>query len=569
MAYCKKCGNELEKDDEFCTECGTPVTKKNNKVKEAENNTKRKTVYAGDIKKCPACGENIKSFTAICPSCGHEINSKKVSSTLQEFTDTINEYDKMIANDSTPMKGWKNWSKGKKFWWVVLNVFTSFIPLLIYLLFPFIKQLLLPESIPNLSLSEKKLASIIENYAFPKDRESILDAMVFIKSKMAFLEKNKFNKKTLYWSNLWSVKAEELYKLGKMIIKNDNIMESTYVDIVDIKNKINKNVKIRSIICAAIIIVYTIFILISGPIYNSIGNIVNNNVDSNDEKIIWLETGLSTKVPEVENKKGKIWKNSETELEISLDDISYNEFERYVTKCNEFGYNVNATKKTDEYLAYNNDDYYLDLSYIGSKMYIKLYAPLKGEENFEWPTHQFATMIPKLENKEGSIKTKEENKLEFSLYDIKESEIEQYFNDCEKIGFSIDIKKEENSFKGFNKDGYKLSISYDERKSMTIIVEAPRKMEKISWPSSGPATLLPKPKFSVGNISIDFEDSFSVYIDMTKDEFNNYIDECLKKGFEKDYRFDTSFSASKGKDVDLRISYEGFNIVYISITDYR
>ena len=572
--YCSNCGEKLKATSKFCNSCGSKIgneTQDDNieKKSKKEEYTERKVVYEGDIHKCPNCGELVNSFDAMCPACGHELNSKKVSSTLKEFIDTINEHDKMIAKDTPQKKGWKTWGKGKKALWVILNICTSFIPLLIYFLYPFIKQLILPESIPNLSMSEKETTSIIENYAFPKDRESVLDAMVFIKSKMAFLEKKKFDKNTLYWSNLWSVKAEELYKLGKIIIKNDKILESTYNDIINIKNQINKNVKTRAIICGAIIIVYTIFILLTGSIFNVLNNITGGNSNSNETEIVWLDTGLMTKIPEIENKNGHIWDNNETELNMSLEDVSYKEFEEYITECKSLGYSINSTKDTNKYLAYNNDGYNLDLSHIGTTMYIKLYAPLKGEENFEWPTHQFASMIPKLDNKTGAIKTKEDNKLEFNLYEVEENEVEQYITDCENTGFSVDSKKENKSFEGFNSDGYKLTISYNDRKVMTIIIESPMKLEKISWPTSGPATMLPNPSVDKGKISIDFDWSFSAYVEMNIDEYNNYIEKCIKKGFKKDYRTEHYFTADKGDDVNLTISYEGFNIVYISINDYN
>lgn len=81
---------------------------------------------------------------------------------------------------------------------------------------------------------------------------------------------------------------------------------------------------------------------------------------------------------------------------------------------------------------------------------------------------------------------------------------------------------------------------------MSITVKAPMEFSKISWPSSGPATLIPKPSFEVGKISSDYDWAFSVYIgDMTLDEFNSYVDKCIDKEFEKDLRTEHYFSADK------------------------
>ena len=71
--------------------------------------------------------------------------------------DTINSYDNLIANDpEPPKKGWKSWSNGKRFLWILLNLFTSFIPLVLYLVFPLIKPFLMPKSEPLLSADEKR-----------------------------------------------------------------------------------------------------------------------------------------------------------------------------------------------------------------------------------------------------------------------------------------------------------------------------------------------------------------------------------------------------------------------------
>ena len=71
--------------------------------------------------------------------------------------DTINSYDNLIANDpEPPKKGWKSWSNGKRLLWILLNLFTSFIPLVLYLVFPLIKPFLMPKSEPLLSADEKR-----------------------------------------------------------------------------------------------------------------------------------------------------------------------------------------------------------------------------------------------------------------------------------------------------------------------------------------------------------------------------------------------------------------------------
>lgn len=158
MAFCTNCGKELSADAKFCSACGQENTVT------AKDTTERKQEYVGKIKKCPACGEEIPALTAICPACGHELNSARVSAILKKFIDNINECDRRIANAPNPQKtGWASWSKAKQIWWVILNIFTSCIPLVIYLVMPLLKY----NSTPKLTAEEKQKASLIENFPSP------------------------------------------------------------------------------------------------------------------------------------------------------------------------------------------------------------------------------------------------------------------------------------------------------------------------------------------------------------------------------------------------------------------
>ena len=79
MAFCINCGNPIVDGAKFCHNCGASQTG-------TTNNTQRKTVYEGEIHKCPNCGETIDSFTPKCPSCGFEFRGVKPVSSVQELS---------------------------------------------------------------------------------------------------------------------------------------------------------------------------------------------------------------------------------------------------------------------------------------------------------------------------------------------------------------------------------------------------------------------------------------------------------------------------------------------------
>lgn len=78
MAFCINCGQELAEGAKFCAGCGTAVPA-----------VQRKTVFDGEIHKCPNCGEVLESFVAVCPACGCEFRGTSTTNAGQEFVAKI------------------------------------------------------------------------------------------------------------------------------------------------------------------------------------------------------------------------------------------------------------------------------------------------------------------------------------------------------------------------------------------------------------------------------------------------------------------------------------------------
>lgn len=227
MAYCSNCGQFVADGVKFCSNCGSSM-------QQQEDRTKRQQEFAGKIIKCPSCGTEIPSFTAICPGCGHEINSARVSSAIKEFTNQISQCDRAIANSpAEPKKGWKTWGVGLKIGWVFLNLFTFFIPLVIYLILP----LLGISGTSALTPEEKNKAQTINNYVFPNDRENILEGLLYIKAQMAALVSGKIDRNTYRWIKIWKNKASQLHERAELLFKDDKIASDAYSDILASEKK--------------------------------------------------------------------------------------------------------------------------------------------------------------------------------------------------------------------------------------------------------------------------------------------------------------------------------------------
>lgn len=99
MEYCTSCGRELPSDAKFCPECGSPT---------GQVFAKRKTIYEGEVRKCPQCGGVINAFVSVCPSCGHEMRGASATSVVHDLamqlekTHSTSEKERLIRNFYIP-----------------------------------------------------------------------------------------------------------------------------------------------------------------------------------------------------------------------------------------------------------------------------------------------------------------------------------------------------------------------------------------------------------------------------------------------------------------------------------
>ena len=459
MAFCTNCGQELAEGTKFCASCG--------KALDSNSTYQRKTVYDGVIHKCPNCGEVLSSFLANCPACGFEFNSKKVNSSLKEFIEEINECDRKIANNPLPAKtGWSSWSKAKRIFWVILNVIFFSLPLIIYLyvkVFSIILPLVRYGSPPKLTADEKRKVSLIENFSFPNERESILEALLFVKAKVSFLASEKIDRKNAYWIRLWSAKASQLYQKAEMMFKGDKTADEAYREIVAQRERVAKTVKVKAIAYTIALIAIIVFLSVKNGTFDDI-------------------------------------KLSNTPLEI--------------------------------------------------------------------PETELSVLMPQIEGGKGEVVTNNSEYFSVEYYGISESEFEAYKKDCKNRGFTIDCESTGSLFDAFNEDGYNIRITYYSSE-MHITVSDDLEMRTIVWPSSEVADLLPTPKSDYGNISSSSDTCLIIYIgNMTIDDYAEYVNECIKKGFTKDIsQTDDHYHADNADGYHVMVEYRGFNTVFIRIDD--
>ena len=189
-------------------------------------------------------------------------------------------------------------------------------------------------------------------------------------------------------------------------------------------------------------------------------------------------------------------------------------------------------------------------------------------KSIDWDDIHYNELLVKKDDIDGEIISNGSYGVYIKLCNISKNDYKKYKEDIVKKGYEYDSDYDEKRYNAYNLDGYHIDLSYDERdKKLSIDLDVPDKIGEFTWPISGVATTIPKTKSKNGNIYKSESDSFiiSVY-KTTKLDFNNYVDECKKVGYDIDYnKRDTFYSAKNESGNVLNITYVEGNIIRIEL----
>ena len=78
---------------------------------------------------------------------------------------------------------------------------------------------------------------------------------------------------------------------------------------------------------------------------------------------------------------------------------------------------------------------------------------------------------------------------------------------------------------------------------------------------------MPVPQSNIGKVEWEADYGFVIYVgNTTVDDFNAYVDACIEKGFDVDYRRgDTYYYADNAEGYHVSVKYEGFNTMFVRI----
>ena len=314
------------------------------------------------------------------------------------------------------------------------------------------------------------------------------------------------------------------------------------------------------------ILVAIVGILLIIPTMKSCGSA---NREENVADTRWSIIFLGDEIPEPESKKLDIHENTETELDVDVMRVSDEAYYEYISDCKEMGYTIEMDEDSIGYSAYNEEGYFLDISYRKShdEMNISLEAPTTTLD-LEWDKHTILSVLPAPKSTFGAYSYEREDEVEVIVSNTTKADYDEYMNSCIALGFDVDSEKENTSYESYNNNGYKLSLSYESgNKEMTITLCFPMDFKNITWPTVGIGTLAPLPESLSCNVVSDYGWVYSVYIEnTTREEYEEYIQKCINVGFDKNVRnYGNSLWADYSDDICINVAYEGFNIMYVSV----
>ena len=185
----------------------------------------------------------------------------------------------------------------------------------------------------------------------------------------------------------------------------------------------------------------------------------------------------------------------------------------------------------------------------------------------DFSNYEMAEYLPDYEDAYGVVKIDSVTNFHVDLYDVSLYQVQNYRDLCIDYGYIYSVKDYTNSYSGYNQENYKLYLNYKEEEGiLSIKVNAPDEYETINWPSSGLASLIPKPSSNDG-LLYGTEDKFFAIMDKTtKSDFDAYKQLCVEAGFTFNVLETDGFYEAEDKEGrKLIIFTEGYNQMYISL----
>ena len=287
----------------------------------------------------------------------------------------------------------------------------------------------------------------------------------------------------------------------------------------------------------------------------------------------WSNVVLSEFLPQPETNNGEIADNSDKELTLKLYNVSEADYVKYKNSCIEFGYTERSKNETNSYFAVNSLGYRLDITYYSYSEEIRIELEIPDPASMlNWNEFVMGNIVPTPDTLEGRVVVDSDKELHVYLAEATKSTLSSYTQKCKDAGFTIDSVQSTNSFEAYNAEGYQVKLFFHENDAeLSITLYDPIKRNTLNWATVSLMKPLPTPPSNVGEFANNYDWTVTVYIlDVTREDYENYVDQCIEKGFTIDQsRYENSFYGDNKDGYEIQVSWKGNNTMYISVTNYK
>ncbi len=236
--FCQYCGTKLDLGARFCKSCGKPIEQSGRSAAgyvppqteetfSHKQHTERKTVYEGQLHKCPNCGELLDAFRSHCPSCGYEIRDAHSSSSVRELAQKLEQIE---AERMAPIEEKKSLMK---------MVFGK----------DFKEENEVEEAQERFDEHKRQQkANLIINFSVPNTREDVLEFMILASSNID-VKKGIDDEVTKAWLS----KLDQVYEKAKLMMGNKPSF-AQIKNIYDRKKAQIKNRKFKGLAIACFVV---------------------------------------------------------------------------------------------------------------------------------------------------------------------------------------------------------------------------------------------------------------------------------------------------------------------------
>ncbi|MBQ7957636.1 MAG: hypothetical protein IJ279_06315 [Clostridia bacterium] len=194
-------------------------------------------------------------------------------------------------------------------------------------------------------------------------------------------------------------------------------------------------------------------------------------------KYNWDEVILKSALPTPSSQYGDLHTNDADDLYLSVNRVTFSEYENYLNSCIEKGYAFVVESSGSSYTAFNKDGYELKLDYNEYNESIDISLNVRVSGTIKWSNSKLAALLPVPKANVGSIANDYTYGYEVYIGDITKVDFDTYISECEFKGFNLNIQKQENAFYSENALGYELVVEYYDCELMYISLNVPENID--------------------------------------------------------------------------------------------